>query len=122
MKTTANVVFIQDGRVLLLFKKSAWILPGGKHEEGETDIQCVLRECREEIPDAEVMIGFPLGTFEGITPNSGTSVRATVFLGKISGNTSASAEVSESRWFTKAELSTNPISDTTMKILQTITF
>lgn len=48
-------IFFTDGRRVLLLKRSekgdgygTWGLPGGKVEEGETDIDAAMREAREE--------------------------------------------------------------------------
>jgi len=48
-------IFFTDGRKVLLLKRSekgdgfgTWGLPGGKVEEGETDIDAAIREAKEE--------------------------------------------------------------------------
>jgi 8-oxo-dGTP diphosphatase len=48
-------IFFTDGRKVLLLKRSekgdgvgTWGLPGGKVEEGETDIDAAMREAKEE--------------------------------------------------------------------------
>lgn len=47
----AGLIF-RDRRVLMLQKQGFWLFPGGKVEEGESDLQALLRELREEV-------GFP---------------------------------------------------------------
>jgi 8-oxo-dGTP pyrophosphatase MutT (NUDIX family) len=46
---------VRDGHILLLqqadhrMSQSYWLLPGGKREPGETELQCVQREMLEEV-------------------------------------------------------------------------
>jgi 8-oxo-dGTP diphosphatase len=48
----AALAHFKDGQVLFVRdnkNEDVFIFPGGKIEEGETDEQCVVRECREEM-------------------------------------------------------------------------
>jgi mutator protein MutT len=55
MKIATLAVIVQDEKVLLGYKKKGEIGtgtlngPGGKVEEGETPVQCVIRETQEEV-------------------------------------------------------------------------
>jgi 8-oxo-dGTP pyrophosphatase MutT (NUDIX family) len=48
---TAGLVIVNDGKLLLAFSKNkrAFYLPGGKVDAGETAIQALIREIREEM-------------------------------------------------------------------------
>ncbi len=48
---TAGLVALRDHRLLLAFSrnKGAWYLPGGKVDAGETTVQALVREIREEL-------------------------------------------------------------------------
>lgn len=50
----ADVIFVKDGKVLLVQQRKAsahglWSFPGGRLEQGETSMQAAAREVREEI-------------------------------------------------------------------------
>ena len=48
--TVKGLVFDEHGRVLLLRERDgAYDLPGGRLEHGETFVECLERECREEM-------------------------------------------------------------------------
>ena len=56
MKVVAGIVE-KDGKLLLFFneKHKKWEFPGGKVEEGETDVEALKREWREEL-DCEILV------------------------------------------------------------------
>lgn len=60
VKTAAKAVIIENGRVLLLQKRSDdgifHVLPGGKQQHGESLTAAVQRECREEL-DIDIQVG-----------------------------------------------------------------
>src|SRR5258708_1131798 len=48
----AALAHFQDGKVMMVRddkNETGFILPGGKIEDGESDQQCIVRECREEL-------------------------------------------------------------------------
>ena len=51
MKQLAGNVIIEDGKILLLYKKDEnhWEVPGGKAEENESPTEAAVREAKEEI-------------------------------------------------------------------------
>ena len=53
MRLAVDAVLVRGGKILLVKRKSApfkgkWALPGGLVEKGETAVQAVVREAREE--------------------------------------------------------------------------
>ncbi|WP_447640239.1 MULTISPECIES: NUDIX hydrolase [Chitinophagaceae] len=48
---TAGLVVVQNNQLLLAYskRKNAWYLPGGKVDKGETSLEAVIREVREEL-------------------------------------------------------------------------
>lgn len=68
--TIAGIV-LDDKKLLVVKKRDAWIFPGGKPEDGESDIACLVREFREELSGTRIdpkSVEF-YDTFKGISPN-----------------------------------------------------
>jgi 8-oxo-dGTP diphosphatase len=120
MRTAINALCIRDSSVLLVLKRSTWILPGGKPEAGETDLVCLARENGEELPKAIFVIDTFYGEFTSTTPHSETELTARVYLAKVEGDLTPSAEISDARFFELKELSSIKISQITKKILDSI--
>ena len=61
---------IENGKLLIVLKKESWILPGGKPEEGESDLACLARGFREELSGTKINIKSAqlYGFFDGISP------------------------------------------------------
>ncbi|GAP09043.1 A/G-specific DNA-adenine glycosylase [Bellilinea caldifistulae] len=66
--TVTAAVIWRDGKVLLTRRPAngllggLWEFPGGKQEDGETLVECLRREIREEL-GVEIEIGEPLGVY-----------------------------------------------------------
>ncbi|WP_410626350.1 NUDIX hydrolase [Amycolatopsis sp. cmx-8-4] len=92
-----------DGRILSTRSrgKDVYYLPGGKREPGETDVQTLVREVREEVSVAitEPTIA-PAGVFEAQADGkaSGVVVRMTCFTAEYTGTLVASSEIEEITW------------------------
>ena len=94
---------MRDGKILLCRKKhttSLLILPGGKREAGESAVECLTRELREELGDVTI------GTIElvGIYTDraAGTeekTVRIELYRTELIGEPAASSEIAELVWF-----------------------
>ncbi|GAB2637788.1 hypothetical protein GCM10027169_02120 [Gordonia jinhuaensis] len=99
--TVAAVCLLDDrGRLLVVRKRNthAFMLPGGKHEPGETDIEAAIREVREEV-GLNVDILTPLGRWVCPAANEAdTDVEATVFASQLRGEPVAAAEIAEIAW------------------------
>jgi 8-oxo-dGTP diphosphatase len=117
MKKAINIVSISDEKILLFRKKGVWILPGGKPEENESDQDCLIRECSEEIPRAQLEIGDFFGSFVGETPHTHVELCAVVYLGSITGDISPGAEIEKTSFFTKEQCEELSTSEITKKII-----
>lgn len=86
--------------------KDVYYLPGGKREQGETDVQALVREIREEL-DVEITPGSAThaGTFEAQAHGHARdiSVRMTCYTADYQGTLTPSSEVEELIWLTYAD-------------------
>lgn len=115
MRKAVCVVIIENNRILLVKKNETWILPGGKPKESESDIDCLLRECKEELPKLNFLIKKYLNVFSGITPHKKDELSAEVYLASSNGNITPHAEISKAEWTSKPE--EYNLSDITKKIV-----
>jgi|ERR1700722_422115 8-oxo-dGTP diphosphatase len=99
---------LADGRILSTRSrgKDVYYLPGGKREPGETDVQTLVREIREELdvaiaPDSASHVG----TFEAQAHGhpAGVTVRMTCYAADYSGTLAASSEIVELAWLSYAD-------------------
>ncbi|PIU29868.1 hypothetical protein COT07_03725 [Candidatus Woesearchaeota archaeon CG07_land_8_20_14_0_80_44_23] len=103
MRVAIDAAIIQDGRILLVRKKQSWILPGGKPNPNESDLECLCREVREELSGTQLELDEGkikyYGDFEGITPHTGDILTAKVYFANIKGELhNYSAEISGYAW------------------------
>ncbi|MEK6856014.1 MAG: NUDIX domain-containing protein [Nanoarchaeota archaeon] len=85
MRIAINALIIKNGKVLLVRKGETWILPGGKLEEGENDLQCLSREVAEELSGTKLCNVLFYGEFEGQTPHKKDILKARVYFADIDG-------------------------------------
>lgn len=111
MKETGEINIVKVGlavikdRQLLMVRGpkhgETFITLGGKIEPGEDDIQCLVREVKEEA-DTEVDIDSleSLGVFKGaILGRDNTFVTIRLYKGKLLGEPTPSSEIEEIRYF-----------------------
>lgn len=96
-----------SGRLLLVRKRGtlAFMLPGGKHEPGETPVQALLRELHEELnlhlPESVLS---PLGRFQADAANEpNMRVDAQVFVAPLPHPVQPAAELEELAWLDTAD-------------------
>lgn len=116
MRTAINAAIIQNRRLLLVRKKDHWILPGGKPEPNESDLECLCREVKEELSGTQLERINYYGTFDGKTPHTGDILLARVYFADIKGELiSTSAEIVDYAW--ARDISKYNLSDITAKIM-----
>ncbi|HEX6523938.1 MAG TPA: NUDIX domain-containing protein [Streptosporangiaceae bacterium] len=99
---------LEDGKILSTRSrgKDVYYIPGGKREPGETDVQALVREIREELdvaitPDSATHAG----TFQAQAHGHpvGLEVRMTCYTADYQGTLTPSSEVDELVWLTYAD-------------------
>ncbi len=86
--------------------KSVWYIPGGKREAGETDVETLAREIREELAvQIDTSGARSAGVFEAQAHGhaEGVIVRMTCYTAPYRGELRPSAEIEELDWFRYAD-------------------
>ncbi len=102
IRIAAACLLDDSGRLLVVRKRGtqAFMLPGGKHEPGETSVQALLRELGEELdlhlPTSALT---PLGHFQADAANEPDMlVDAQVFIAALPHSVQPAAELEELAW------------------------
>lgn len=88
------------------YGKDTYYIPGGKREQGESDLQALCREIREELSVELLPASLQwLGTFEAQAHGhpEGTIVRMTCYLADYTGELAPAAEIEEMAWLQYAD-------------------
>ncbi len=120
MRTAIGAAIIDNGKILLVRKRQSWILPGGKPEPNESDIECVCREVSEELSGTQLDNIRYYGDFEGRTPHKGDILNVKVYFANIKGRLcQPAAEIAEYNWIENTKQYN--LSDITSKIVDSLT-
>jgi 8-oxo-dGTP diphosphatase len=102
IRIVAAVLLDGEGRTLLVRKRGteAFMQPGGKAAEGETDRAALSREIEEELGCAIDAAAFrPLGRFSAAAANEpGWTVEAELFAAELRSGISPAGEIEEAVW------------------------
>ena len=107
---TVAWVCLEDGRILCARPrgKDVFFIPGGKREDGESDMQTLLREITEELTVAlQPETVRHVGTYQAGQPD-GAVVRMSCYTAEYAGTLAASSEIDELTWFGYADRSRVP--------------
>lgn len=105
------------GHVLLVRKRGTdcYLQPGGKREPGESDLDALARELREEL-DCGIVAGSAkhLGVFEAPAANEpGQRVRAVIYAARLAGEIACRAEIEDHVWIDPREPGDTPLAPLT---------
>ncbi|MBB5153398.1 NUDIX hydrolase [Saccharopolyspora phatthalungensis] len=102
----AGLVRFVDRRLLLVRAdyQTAFYLPGGKIDPGETEVQALHREVREELGVDLVGAEF-LGRYvaDAVGQGDGVQVELSCYTGELEGVPEPAAEIAELAWLTREE-------------------
>ena len=119
MRVAIDAAIINDNKILLVRKRQSWILPGGKPNPNESDLECLCREVIEELSGTQLKNIRYYGDFEGKTPHTGDVLRAKVYFADIKGKLcQPSAEIEEYKWVNYT--TQYNLSEITSKILKSL--
>ena len=100
---------LENGRVLgaRSIGKDIYYLPGGKRDTGESDVETLVREVREELSvEIDATSAEHIGSFEaqahGREP--GVIVRMACYTASFAGELAAANEIEEVSWLTTADV------------------
>ena len=104
-------LYIQDGRILSTRSKGKdkYYIPGGKREVGETDLETLVREVKEELSVDIIESSAKLyGVFEAQAHGKaeGVIVKMTCYTAEYTGELKADSEIAEIVWLTTADIET----------------
>ena len=100
VEIVAGVIRDAEGRVLTVRKRGtgAFMLPGGKREAGESDLEALSRELFEEL-GCDLAAADHLGTYDAPAANEpDTRVYGAIYLARVEGPIAAQAEIEELLW------------------------
>ena len=119
MRTAIGAAIIDNGKILLVRKRQSWILPGGKPESGESDIECLCREVGEELSGTQLDNIRYYRDFEGKTPHKRDILRAKVYFADIKEELcQPAAEIVAYEWVN--DISRYNLSEITSKIVDSL--
>ena len=105
------LIYIRNKKVLFTKSKGEelYFLPGGKREKGETDIQCLMREIKEElgvnlISESAKHYGTYFATTVGL--NSNRLLNMTCYQATFKGEPKPCSEIEELVWLSYADRNT----------------
>ena len=108
-------LYLQDGKILSTRSKGKdkFYIPGGKREAGETDIETLVREVKEELSvDIIESSAKFYGVFEAQAHGKaeGVIVKMTCYTAEYTGELKADSEIAEIVWLTMADIeSVSPV-------------
>lgn len=102
-------IYLKDGKILSTLSKGkdTYYIPGGKREENESDIETLIRECKEELTiDINEKTVKYYGTFKAQAHGhkEGVIVKMTCYTAEFEGTIKPDSEIEEIKWLDYSNL------------------
>jgi len=109
-KTRIAAIIIKDNKILLVKgadKYKEYWTPGGTLEEGETELECLKRELKEELNIKLVSSTF-FKEYKAKSPyHADTITISRIYIAKVSGEPKAGREIKDYVWMSKDDFNNN---------------
>ena len=117
MKKATAAVIVNEDKILIAqrAKDGFWEFPGGKIDEGESPMECVVREMKEEL-NIDIEVKKFLGIIEGVY--RGIPMQVHAFLAFPTGGTMTLNVHSDAKWLKRRELEKYPLVEEDAVILK----
>lgn len=95
-----GAAIVKDNQLLVVSKKKSpdyYMLPGGKLEDGETDLEALKRELKEEL-QLEIISSTLLGNFETKSMLGTETMFLTVYIVEMDGEPTPDNEIGAYKW------------------------
>lgn len=95
----AGAIIVRDSRFCIVRKKGTdkFIIPGGRIEKGETDLEALRRELLEELK-VSLISAKRFGKFNGLSAFEGVPLEIRVYQVEINGEPEPDSEIAELAW------------------------
>jgi len=100
------LVVIRDRKVLMARSKGKehFYMPGGKRDEGESDVECLVRECREELGiKVDPKSAFLYGIYTAYSYDDKPPAKLTMYQANFTGTPTPTSEIEEVGWISYAD-------------------
>ena len=130
-RVAVGALVLHEGKILLVERgkppaQGVWALPGGRVKWGETLVEAIKREVKEET-GIEIDVGEIIYTFDSITQSAlGEIDYHYVIIDFLAhpiepvGLPQASDDAADAAWVTPAQIDTLPMSQTTLELIHKI--